>query len=714
MIRQFVKKVRKGKGILNSNWKSIKSHSPFLTKLSNIRVTRQYLRYCRVFAIEEHVILFEANEGESYSGSPKAMYLELQTDPQYDRYRFIWVVPKLNSYSYLAEDPRTEIVKKNTKKYYKAYARAKIWVTNQKVNPLYRKRHGQSHIYCMDRILDKQDIQEIKKTADVIGASSIAEEHFLTKMFGPKIPVLESGNPSVRYLMNHSVSDKQATKDKFHLPLEKSVILIYGTQGLGISRTDAIRIEAMANNQYIIIWKFESDQTKPSIEGRRSFFTKEECDKEFDGFLYSFNYIDDINELMLVADIFITNSLVAARNCSVLHKPIIYQNDEIEITRLYLGNENTENLPILITESGQSWASVLVNSFPEFTVPEPKHTTIDTLINFRNENSTKQLFQFVLQENKQGETQFRKNLKMMKTLCQCLLKVQNIIHQAAYKMEHMYPQLRERLKRIVLSIDIKIEKILSSWGAFAARHGVCFSKNRKKLLTYKNLQEGKRCFLIGNGPSLTTADLELLKNEITFACNRIYKLYPLTSWRPTYYCLIDAIIAKYEYQDVVDHVDCPFFTNRDTLGLMEKAPSDVICAKNIGESEYYVSDDFFSYYVPSGATVMTYMLELAMYMGFKEIYLIGVDCTSSVNGGGHFVKNYINPELLEKDMERIRKRLGSNEATKEEVAEYYFNKSMLSYQLIQEYAQKRDINIYNATRGGKLEIYKRRSLEEVL
>lgn len=289
-----------------------------------------------------------------------------------------------------------------------------------------------------------------------------------------------------------------------------------------------------------------------------------------------------------------------------------------------------------------------------------------------------------------------------------------LLRWMSYVKRKSYRSVRSHGKQAVLAFDVEIERRLSMFRAVFVRLGVVKDANVKKLLSYEKKYAGKRCFLVGNGPSLTIEDLELMKNEVTFACNRIYKLYEKTTWRPTFHCLIDAIIAKYEYEDVAANIESPFFTNQDTLRLMKEIPKDVIVTKNIGKKEYRVSNDFFAYYIPSGATVMTFMIELAMYMGFTEIYLIGVDCTSSVSGHGHFVKNYVRPELLEKDLERVRKRLGSTHATKEEVAEYYFNQSTFAYRILASYAKEHGIQIINATRGGKLEVYPRMTIEDVL
>ena len=53
--------------------------------------------------------------------------------------------------------------------------------------------------------------------------------------------------------------------------------------------------------------------------------------------------------------------------------------------------------------------------------------------------------------------------------------------------------------------------------------GITVTANGKALVSFRNQYQGKRCFLVGNGPSLTEADLENIhKNqEISFACNII-------------------------------------------------------------------------------------------------------------------------------------------------------------------------------------------------
>ena len=44
----------------------------------------------------------------------------------------------------------------------------------------------------------------------------------------------------------------------------------------------------------------------------------------------------------------------------------------------------------------------------------------------------------------------------------------------------------------------------------------------------KDVYSGKRCFIIGNGPSLKISDLEMIMNEVTMSCNSTIDLFEKT------------------------------------------------------------------------------------------------------------------------------------------------------------------------------------------
>ena len=59
---------------------------------------------------------------------------------------------------------------------------------------------------------------------------------------------------------------------------------------------------------------------------------------------------------------------------------------------------------------------------------------------------------------------------------------------------------------------------------------------KAELDSYHNKYQGQACFIVGNGPSLNSRDLNLIKKEgyITFAANKIYRIFKETDWRPVH------------------------------------------------------------------------------------------------------------------------------------------------------------------------------------
>ena len=90
-----------------------------------------------------------------------------------------------------------------------------------------------------------------------------------------------------------------------------------------------------------------------------------------------------------------------------------------------------------------------------------------------------------------------------------------------------------------------------------------------------------------------------------------------------------------------------------------------------------------------------------------------MDCTSSFEKQGHFVENYISKELQNKDLDRTREIMRKPDATESEIRRYHLERDMHRYEKIKRAAQKRQVQIFNATRGGQLEVFPRKSLNEL-
>ena len=105
-------------------------------------------------------------------------------------------------------------------------------------------------------------------------------------------------------------------------------------------------------------------------------------------------------------------------------------------------------------------------------------------------------------------------------------------------------QIREYLKTVpclrqsVIHARTVRDRLRSRLFNRRQRHYVRF------LQKIRNINKGRRGWVLGNGPSLTSLDLSLLKDEVTFACNGIWLLYDELKWRPTYYFVEDHLVAE--------------------------------------------------------------------------------------------------------------------------------------------------------------------------
>lgn len=249
-------------------------------------------------------------------------------------------------------------------------------------------------------------------------------------------------------------------------------------------------------------------------------------------------------------------------------------------------------------------------------------------------------------------------------------------------------------------------------GFFRSR-GIFHNNNSLRLERLKDTHKGERCFLIGNGPSLNGDDLNLLKEEYTFGTNMVYKIFDRTEWRPTFHCVSDTIYASKLGMELSQKVKAPLFTTERTYRRMKKKPIDTTYVHTLQSERYKVKGNIQSYCMVK-ATVLSLAAEMAFHMGFTEIYLLGVDCTNPHDKGGHFTDNYTTKEVAETDINRIKTRMNAQTLTTAQIGEHIIDRSMEVYSLLDKYAAKHGIRIYNATRGGNLEIFPRVRLEDIV
>lgn len=248
----------------------------------------------------------------------------------------------------------------------------------------------------------------------------------------------------------------------------------------------------------------------------------------------------------------------------------------------------------------------------------------------------------------------------------------------------------------------------STKGFFRERVPVVRNENYKKLAYYNGIGGGGRCFVIANGPSLTGADLDMIADEKSLACNRIFTAFSETRWRPTYWACSDEKIVETVASGRPQNI--PLFVTKACWDYVDGNLNNAVYIKDLYLKDHFCKTNMLSWW-PMSATVAVFTIELAMYMGFKEIILLGYDCTFSVRGSRHAG----NEEIYKQDdafLEKDRNRLKDRHMSIEEYDKHLLNMIMSDYKSDREYAEKHGVKIWNATRGGRLEIFKRKQLED--
>ena len=233
----------------------------------------------------------------------------------------------------------------------------------------------------------------------------------------------------------------------------------------------------------------------------------------------------------------------------------------------------------------------------------------------------------------------------------------------------------------------------------------------QKINEFKNRHRGGRCFILGNGPSLNKVDLSLLKNEITFGVNSIFLNFPKMGYEVTYFTIEDTHVIRERFREIGEMRNPIRFIPNHAASQIPFSDNNVYI-NMVCDFTRYKGFPFFSTdaarRVWAGGTVSYINMQLAWYMGFDEVYLLGFDHT------------YTIPESAEIKGNDIK----SNEDDPNHFHPDYFGKNFhwhipltermeLAYKKADYAFQQKGAKIYNATPGGKLEVFERINYDDI-
>jgi hypothetical protein len=259
------------------------------------------------------------------------------------------------------------------------------------------------------------------------------------------------------------------------------------------------------------------------------------------------------------------------------------------------------------------------------------------------------------------------------------------------------------------------------------RKHIFYANYGHRLKKFKDLHKGQRCFIIGNGPSINQQDLTRLKDEVTFVVNWFALHEQYQEIDPTYYC----ISATAFFRD--GNAQLRGYNNKLHRLLHDKTGNAMkFLNYNVkpyvehhnplpGHQVYYLNHAYYMYISKIGISrditrevhhgntvIIDFCLQMALYMGFSEVYLLGCDCTiqypAPESPGSHFHTD--NPEW------NLFKKLEPGDDPQKH-SDSWYNNVIKNYEMVKDAFERQGRKVYNASAGGRLEVFERVNYDEL-
>ncbi len=304
---------------------------------------------------DEKLILFNSL-GRKFNDSPRAIFNYMVNDKRYQDYKFVWALDEPEKYSI----PNSNVVRMDTMKYFITALKAKYWVScvnierglnfkNKKTIYL-NTWHGTPLKLIGNAAKGRKDFDF--SSIDIFCYAGKYEREIYKRDFNV-LPnnLLYSGLPRNDEL--YEVSNQQIIecKRKLNIPQDKKIILYAPTWR---DSTDNGKSYSIKPPMDIVYWQKELEDDYILLL-RTHAYTNKVMGIEFNEFIRDFSEYPEINDLLIVADILISDYSATIFDYSILERPIIcfgYDHDQYFTERgFYIDLE--KELPSGVIETQQ-------------------------------------------------------------------------------------------------------------------------------------------------------------------------------------------------------------------------------------------------------------------------------------------------------------------------------------------------------------------------
>lgn len=279
---------------------------------------------------DEKTIIFASYSGRQYSDSPRVIYEAIKNDEYFNDYKFVWAFRKPDTFSEVDPEEKVDI---NSFKFLKELFKAKYWISNASIERLIPTKH-KKHVYINTwhgvplKHLgpDEDNLEYIVKNwfKNVHFDLLTATNEFDKKIFKHIFPKNEEtisviGLPRNNELLVYNGEKDSLIKEKLNLTLSNKKIILYAptfreylknkTPDFPFSKE---QLEKLSYN-YIIL-------------NRGHYF----AENEDNDLVVNVSHYSNLNELMEISDLLITDYSSIMFDYELLQKPILLLADDLE------------------------------------------------------------------------------------------------------------------------------------------------------------------------------------------------------------------------------------------------------------------------------------------------------------------------------------------------------------------------------------------------
>ena len=271
--------------------------------------------------VDDHLVIFVSFMGMGFNDSPKTIYEYLKSHSEYKDYKFIWAFEHPDKY------PELNTVKIDSFAYFKTALKAKYWITNtnierglnfKKKNQVYLNTwHGIALKLIGNDCPGRKDFN-FKTVNHLVVSGDYDEKVFKSAFNADPDSYLKCGMPRNEALWLANEEQKQQMRCKLSIPADKKVILYAPTWRDSTDGGKTYEIKPPIHfdewkkalgDEYVVLFRAHHQTTK--VLG-----------VQYDEFVRDASDYPAVNDLMIAADLLITDYSAIAFDYSVLCRPI--------------------------------------------------------------------------------------------------------------------------------------------------------------------------------------------------------------------------------------------------------------------------------------------------------------------------------------------------------------------------------------------------------